>query len=61
MTEKKPIGARPTLEERLDEIVRECVAEVVQSARQIIEAGKQQDAINSANKQPAINQPLKAF
>ena len=39
MTEKKPIGARPTLEERLDEVVRECVKEVVQNAKQIVESG----------------------
>lgn len=31
-------STRPTLEERLDEIVRECVEEVVQNAKQIIEA-----------------------
>lgn len=44
MTDRRPVGARPTLEDRLDEVVRECVAEVVQSAKQIIEEGKLQDA-----------------
>jgi len=43
-------GTRSTLEDRLDDIVRESVEEVVQNARKIIEAGKSKDAKHQKSK-----------